>query len=74
MSTTSTITIQARVPQEWEPRLQQLCRERGIELDPPRGRAGGISLLVRQLLGEAIGAQVIDPHEEQSASFAKRKR
>jgi hypothetical protein len=73
MSTKSTTQLLVRYPTEWHPRLLELCQARGIDPDPPRGRAGGLSLLVRLILAEAIGAEVVDPHEEQSGRFAARR-
>ena len=72
MSTKSTAQLLIRYPHAWQARLLELCHERGIDPNPPRGRSGGLALLARQLLAEAIGEEAKDPHEEQSARFAER--
>lgn len=69
MSTKSTTQLLVRYPEEWHAMLLDLCEKRGIDPHPPRGRAGGVALLVRQLMAEAIGETVVDQHEEQSKRF-----
>lgn len=73
MASKSTTQLLVRYPLEWHERLVELCHARGIDPDPPRGRAGGIALLARQLLAEAIGEEARDLHAEQAAKFANER-
>lgn len=70
--TKNTIKLQPRIPADWEPKLLELCKERGIDPNPPKGRAGGLTQLARDLIGEAIGEVALDYHEEKAKKAAKR--
>ena len=55
-----------------KPKLLELCAQRGIDPNPPKGRSGGLTQLARDLLGEAIGEVALDYHDEKAKKAAKR--
>lgn len=51
-----------RIPTTWLPRIRRWARERGLP-DPRPGRSGGIPLVLRQLLADALGLTLSDYHD-----------
>ena len=67
MSRQPSIVITCRVPAIWKDALLRECEARGIDPSPPRGKPGGFSELLRQMLEERIGAT-----EEQTEEKGRR--